>query len=74
MLAELVPASEKLHEMKFMTGREMLVMGEPSYVQRSGYTGEDGFEVRVLHCALFSIHLLIVSTDLGSCFSCYRHR
>ena len=31
---------------KFMTGREMTVAGVDAYVTRSGYTGEDGFEIR----------------------------
>jgi len=46
VLGEMVPSSAKLHEMKFMAGKDMEVLGAISYVQRSGYTGEDGFEVR----------------------------
>jgi aminomethyltransferase len=31
----------------FMTGRELTIAGIPCFVTRSGYTGEDGFEISV---------------------------
>ena len=41
-LAKLAPACT---EMRFMDVREMKIMGMPCVVARSGYTGEDGFEI-----------------------------
>ncbi|MGQ9724967.1 MAG: glycine cleavage system aminomethyltransferase GcvT, partial [Tepidimonas sp.] len=41
-LARLLPGVETL---VFMTGRAMRWQGVPLYVTRSGYTGEDGFEI-----------------------------
>jgi len=34
---------------KFMTGTELNIMGAKCYAQRSGYTGEDGFEISMPH-------------------------
>lgn len=34
-------------EMRFMTGRDCELNGIPLYVTRSGYTGEDGFELSI---------------------------
>lgn len=44
VMARHAPESE---ELRFMTGREMAVAGEGCFVTRSGYTGEDGFEISV---------------------------
>jgi glycine cleavage system T protein (aminomethyltransferase) len=44
VLARLAPAAAKL---LFMTGAAVEVDGTPCYVTRSGYTGEDGFEISV---------------------------
>lgn len=48
VLQKLVPSSIDLKKIKFMTGAEMTVAGiDGCWVQRSGYTGEDGFEISV---------------------------
>ena len=41
-LGELAP---EVREMRFMDVREVTLMGIPCIVSRSGYTGEDGFEI-----------------------------
>ena len=43
-LAALVP---DVRAMRFMDVRAMAVMGEPCVISRSGYTGEDGFEIGI---------------------------
>jgi len=43
-LAELLPG---VHEMRFMDHREAEWQGETLWISRSGYTGEDGFEISV---------------------------
>jgi aminomethyltransferase len=44
VLAALAPEAA---QMTFMTGRFMDVAGVPAHVSRSGYTGEDGYEISV---------------------------
>lgn len=44
VMARLAPASTRL---VFMTGAAMTVAGFDAFVTRSGYTGEDGFEISV---------------------------
>jgi aminomethyltransferase len=44
VLARLAP---RVDEMSFMTGAALEVDGLPCFVTRSGYTGEDGFEISV---------------------------
>ncbi len=44
VLARLAPQTQ---EMKFMTFREVEIAGIKCFVTRSGYTGEDGFEISV---------------------------
>lgn len=38
-----------LSNMPFMTSQEMYVSGAPCLVSRTGYTGEDGFEISLCH-------------------------
>ena len=46
VLAELAPESL---EMVFMTAKNLTIKGIECFVTRSGYTGEDGFEISVLN-------------------------
>ena len=39
--------SDDISQMSFMTGRNMTVEGIDCFVTRSGYTGEDGFEITI---------------------------
>jgi aminomethyltransferase len=41
-------AGAGVERMAFMTGAEMRVAGIPCFVTRSGYTGEDGFEISLV--------------------------
>jgi aminomethyltransferase len=44
VIARLAPGAE---ELTFMTGGAFRVGGAPAWISRSGYTGEDGFEISV---------------------------
>jgi len=46
-LGRLVPAAVDLAELAFMAGARFDIAGAPCFVTRSGYTGEDGFEISV---------------------------
>lgn len=46
IMAELAPGAEKL---LFMTSGTFDVAGIPAFVTRSGYTGEDGYEISVMN-------------------------
>ncbi len=48
VVARLAPASER---MTFMTGASLKIAGVTCYATRSGYTGEDGFEISVPNAA-----------------------
>jgi aminomethyltransferase len=48
VLATLAP---DVRAMRFMDVRAMTVMGEPCIISRSGYTGEDGFEIGIAGAA-----------------------
>jgi glycine cleavage system aminomethyltransferase T len=39
---------ERIEKLKFMNGLPLSIENVLTYVQRSGYTGEDGFEVTFL--------------------------
>jgi aminomethyltransferase len=45
--AALAALAPEVGEMRFMDAREVTLMGIPCLVSRSGYTGEDGFEISV---------------------------
>ncbi|MEM7619306.1 MAG: glycine cleavage system aminomethyltransferase GcvT [Pseudomonadota bacterium] len=47
VLAKLVSKPETLGDLSFMTAKPIDVAGIPCHVSRSGYTGEDGFEISV---------------------------
>lgn len=44
-LAKVASSDAGLSAIKFMAGKEVTILGARCYVQRSGYTGEDGFEI-----------------------------
>ena len=44
VLARLIP---EVADMSFLTWRAVLWLGETLYISRSGYTGEDGFEISI---------------------------
>ncbi len=57
VMARLVPGAETL---AFMAGADLSAGGVPVYVSRSGYTGEDGFEISISaeHAEPFARRLL----------------
>jgi aminomethyltransferase len=62
VLRGLVPGVE---QMTFMSGRDATLDGHPVHVTRSGYTGEDGFEIAVLNDHVASAwKLLTASPDV----------
>ena len=68
-LATLVP---DVRAMRFLDVRAMTVMGEPCVISRSGYTGEDGFEIGVAATAVEALcetllrHRAVAAIGLGA--------
>jgi aminomethyltransferase len=56
-LARLVPGVEQL---TFMTGGAFTIGGVPAWISRSGYTGEDGFEISIAARAVERIASLLI--------------
>jgi aminomethyltransferase len=48
----LAPLAPDVRAMRFMDVRAVTVMGEPCVISRSGYTGEDGFEIGIAATAV----------------------
>jgi aminomethyltransferase len=67
-LQKLVPSITNLSTLKFFQGAEVLIKDVKCWVQRTGYTGEDGFEVRSLPLSL-SLSLFVF-LNVG-CFLAY---
>lgn len=47
VMARLTPANSGIEKLVFMTGGRFNIAGADCFVTRSGYTGEDGFEISV---------------------------
>jgi aminomethyltransferase len=60
VLAELAPETSAL---AFMEARAIEVAGEPCLVSRSGYTGEDGFEISLSAAHAESLARLLLARD-----------
>lgn len=72
-LSQLVPASVDLSQLAFMTGLPLQVNGADCHVTRCGYTGEDGFEVRLLCVGLdCSACARAQSVHMGRSSLCFR--
>ena len=59
-LSSLAP---EVREMRFMDARQATICGGASYVTRSGYTGEDGFEISVPITKAEEIAKALLATD-----------
>ena len=47
VMSRLAPANSSIEKLVFMTGGRFTIAGADCFVTRSGYTGEDGFEISV---------------------------
>jgi aminomethyltransferase len=56
-------AGTSLSHVKFMSGTDVEIMGAKCYAQRSGYTGEDGFEVSMPATSAESIVRALLKQD-----------
>lgn len=61
--AVLEPLAPESAHLVFMTGRAMDVAGVPGFVTRSGYTGEDGFEISVPADAAVAVARALLADD-----------
>ncbi|MGA9598693.1 MAG: glycine cleavage system aminomethyltransferase GcvT [Methylocystis sp.] len=59
-LSSLAP---EVREMRFMDARQATICGGASYVTRSGYTGEDGFEISVPVTHADAVAKALLATD-----------
>jgi aminomethyltransferase len=60
VLAALAP---ECRDLVFMQGTEMTLAGAAAYVTRSGYTGEDGFEISVANDAVTGLAQTLLAHD-----------
>ncbi len=61
ILEKLIPGVANL---KFMTGNNFKYEGENLYVTRSGYTGEDGFEISILNTKVEKLIDYLISNEV----------
>jgi aminomethyltransferase len=52
-------------ELSFMEGRAFYALGQPLWISRSGYTGEDGFEISVPASTAAALADAIVANELA---------
>ena len=64
--AALTPLAPSVSTMRFMEARETNIMGAPCVVTRSGYTGEDGFEISIpSSCARAIVETLLAQPNVA---------
>ncbi len=61
ILEKLIPSVSNL---KFMTGNKFNFEGENLYITRSGYTGEDGFEISISNKKVEKLINFLISNDV----------
>ena len=63
---ELVAPSQALQDMPFMSARIAILSGAETFVSRSGYTGEDGYEISLPAARADSLaRLLLIQPDVA---------
>ena len=60
VLAEIAPSTS---EMTFMTAKQLVINGIDCFITRSGYTGEDGFEISLLAKDAEELAKLLLSNE-----------
>ena len=60
VLAEIAPSTS---EMTFMTAKQLIINGIDCFITRSGYTGEDGFEISLLAKDAEELAKLLLSNE-----------